>query len=702
MLNALARRGIQSPGRVLAVAFVAFLIATVLGGPVSGLLKSGNAFEDPGSSSVAARKQIERASGLKASPGVIALVDAPRGVTSADARARVAAVRRVLAADADVGAVRTGGDLVAADGRSALVTATLEAGADDFEAADRIEAELKDVRGVALGGPAVVNAQTREQVRGDLGRGELLAFPILALLALVFFRGGRAAALPLIVGLLAVTGSFLALRAINSAYGLSIFAVNVVFGLGLGLAIDYALFLLSRFREELAAGHEVPDAVRVAMATAGRTVLFSALTVSAAMLSLIVFPQPFLKSIGIGGAVVALVAAAAALVVLPALFMRMGTRLVARRGGGDPAANRWARVSAAVMRRPGAVAATTTLAMLLVALPTLRVHWTGVDASVLPTSHSARVVADRLSAQYPQLSADPVVLAVAAPASAGDRVGRYASAIAGVAGVRSVGAPRALDGRTWRIDAVVSGSPIAAATQRTLKTISALPRPFPVAIGGTAAIFADQRAAIADGLPVALAVLVATTLLLLWLMTGSAVLPLKALAMNALTLGVATGVLVLVFQDGRLQSLLGYDSQGGIEQANFLVLAAIAFALSTDYGVFLLGRIKEARDAGAPDSEAIVTGIGATGRLVSVAAILLAVALGAFATSEIVFIKEIGVGAVVAVLVDAFVVRALLVPSLMALLGRWNWWSPAFLRRLHARLATRQSSSTTVPNLGRA
>jgi uncharacterized membrane protein YdfJ with MMPL/SSD domain len=702
MLNALAQGGIRRPRRVLAVAFAAFVVAAVLGGPVSGLLQSGNAFEDPGSSSVAARQQIEQAGGLKASPGVIALVETPRGADSADARARIAKVRGAMQADADVGAVRSGGALVAADGRSALVTATLKAEADDFDVADRIESELEAVRGVALGGPAVVNAQTREQVRSDLGRGELLAFPILAVLAFFFFRGGRAAALPLIVGLLAVTGSFLALRAINGVYGLSIFAVNVVFGLGLGLAIDYALFLLSRFREELAAGREVADAVRIAMATAGRTVVFSALTVAAAMLSLVVFPQQFLKSIGIGGAVVALVAAAAALIVLPALFMRMGTRLAPRRDGGDPSTGRWARVSAAVVRRPGVVAAATTAAMVLAALPALNVNWTGVDAGVLPTSHSARVVSDRLSAQYPQLSADPVVLAVRAPANAGDRVARYAAAVARVPGVSSVGAPRAVDAGTWRIDAVVPGSPIAPATQRTLKTISALPAPFAVAVGGTAAIFADQRAAIADGLPPALTVLAATTLLLLWLMTGSAVLPLKALAMNALTLGVATGVLVLVFQDGRLESLLGYDSQGGIEQADFLVLAAIAFALSTDYGVFLLGRIKEAHDEGLPDREAIVTGIGATGRLVSVAAILLAVALGAFATSQIVFIKEIGVGAVVAVLVDAFVVRALLVPSLMALLGRWNWWSPAFLRRLHGRIAARQSTSTAVPNLGSA
>jgi uncharacterized membrane protein YdfJ with MMPL/SSD domain len=332
------------------------------------------------------------------------------------------------------------------------------------------------------------------------------------------------------------------------------------------------------------------------------------------------------------------------------------------------------------------VAGVTALAMLLVALPTLRTQWTGVDANILPDSHSARVVSDRLASEYPQLSANPVVLAVDAPAGARQQVQRYADSVAAVDGVRSVAPVQRLDDHTWRIDAMVPGSPIASGAQGTVEAISALPRPFHVDVGGAAASFADQRAAISSHLPLALTVLVLTTLLLLWLMTGSAVLPLKALVMNALTLGVTTGTLVLVFQDGRFESLLGYQSQGAIEQSDFLVLAAIAFALSTDYGVFLLGRIKEARDRGLPDRQAIVTGIGATGRLVSVAAILLSVAMGAFATSQIVFLKEIGVGAVVAVLVDAFVVRALLVPSVMALLGGRNWWSPAFLRRLHARI----------------
>jgi uncharacterized membrane protein YdfJ with MMPL/SSD domain len=689
MLNALAERGLRRPRRVLAGAFLAFVVAAVLGGPVAGLLNSGNAFDDPGSSSVAARHMIERASGLDAAPGIIAVVETPRGAGGEPGRARIAAVRRALLTVPGIGAVRAAGDpgtdgLVAADGRSAVVAATLKANADEAEVVDRVMS--RPMPGVTVGGAAVAGVQVSDQVSSDLGRAELLAFPFLALLALILFRGGRAAALPLAVGLLAVTGSFLALRLVNGVYGLSVYALNVVFGLGLGLAIDFALYLVSRFREELAGGRDVAGAVRTTMATAGRTVVFSALTVAASLLSLVVFPQQFLKSMGIGGAVVAVIAAAAALVVLPALFAVMGPKLMPRRGVADPATSRWARLTRRVLRRPGLVAAVTALAMVLVALPTLRVQWTGVDASVLPTSHSARVVADRLAAEYPRLSADPVVVAVRAPAGARSAVARYAAQVGDVPGVRAVTTLR-VGPETWRIDAIVAGSPIAHASQATVAAISAVPRPFPAEVGGAAARFADGRAAIARGVPTALALLVVTTVVLLWLMTGSVVLPFKALLMNVLTLGVTTGVLVLVFQDGRFESLLGYTSQGGIEQSDFLVLAAIAFALSTDYGVFVLGRIKEARDRGLPDREAIVAGIGATGRLVSAAAVLLAVALAAFATSQIVFIKEIGVGAVVAVLVDAFVVRALLVPSLMGLLGRWNWWSPRFLRRLHARVA---------------
>ena len=702
MLNALAEHGIRRSRRTVIAALVAFVVAAVLGGPVAGQLDSANGFEDPGSSSVAATKAIQHASGLDPAPGIIAVVDTPQGAGSPQARERIAQVARAARHAPGVAVVRTPADgpggraLVAADGKSALVTATLDASADEGDVVARATQRLGHMPGVTLGGPAVAGEQIGDQVNNDLGRAELVAFPLLALLAFFFFRGGRAAALPLMVGLLSVVCSFLVIRLVDSVYGLSVYSLNVVFGLGLGLAIDYALFLVSRFREELGAGRDVPDAVRVATATAGRTVVFSALTVAAAMSSLVVFPQQFLKSIGIGGAVVALIAASVALLLLPALFTRMGTRLMPRGGVPNPSETRWARITARVMRRPGTVAAVTAAVMVLVAIPTLRAQWTGVDAGILPTSHSARAVDDRLAADYPQLSSDPVVIAVHAPAGARAAVARYAASVGEVDGVRSVSAPQRLDGSTWRIDAVVPGSPLDDTAQNAVKGIRALSPPFAVDVGGDAARFADGHAAIVAGLPLALTMLVVTTLVLLWLMTGSVVLPIKALVMSFLTLGVTTGALVLIFQDGRLGSLLGYTSQGGIEEADFLVLAAIAFAISTDYGVFVLGRIKEAHDRGAAQSWAITTGIGATGRLVSAAAVLLAVAMGAFATSQIVFIKEIGVGAVIAVLVDAFVVRALLVPSLMALLGDLNWWSPRALRRLHARVGLSEGLPATA------
>jgi uncharacterized membrane protein YdfJ with MMPL/SSD domain len=702
MLNALAERGIRRPRRILIAALVVFLVAAVLGGPVAGQLDSAGGFEDPSSSSVAATQAIQDASGRDASPGLIAVVDTPQGASSPQARERIARVAGVAEDVPGVAVVRTPADgpdgraLVAADGRSALVTATLGASADESAVAAAAADRLKDVPGVTLGGPAVAGEQIGDQVNSDLGRAELLAFPLLALLALFFFRGGRAAALPLMVGLLAVVCSFVVIRLIDSVYGLSVYSLNVIFGLGLGLGIDYALFLVSRFREELGAGGDAHGAVRVAMATAGRTVVFSALTVAAAMASLVVFPQQFLKSIGIGGAVVALVAASVALLILPALFTRMGTRLMPRGGVPNPAETRWARITTTVMRRPGAVAAVTATAMVLVATPTLRAQWTGVDAGILPASHSARAVDDRLAADYPQLSSDPVVIAVHAPADARAAVDRYATSVGHVDGVRSVSAPQRLGDSTWRLDAVVPGSPLDDTAQNAVTGIRALSPPFGVDVGGNAARFADGHAAIVAGLPIALGILIVTTLVLLWLMTGSAVLPIKALVMSFLTLGVTTGALVLIFQDGRFESLLGYRSQGGIEEADFLVLAAIAFAISTDYGVFVIGRIKEAHDRGLPQPRAITTGIGATGRLVSAAAVLLAVAMGAFATSQIVFLKEIGVGAVIAVLVDAFVVRALLVPSLMALLGDRNWWSPRMLRRLHARVGLSEGLPATA------
>jgi RND superfamily putative drug exporter len=378
------------------------------------------------------------------------------------------------------------------------------------------------------------------------------------------------------------------------------------------------------------------------------------------------------------------------LTLLPALFVLLAPRL-GRTVPVAPEQGRWYRLAHRVLRRPGLVAGVTAVAMILVALPALRVQWTGVDGSVLPRSKSARVVEQAVAREFPAVGETPTIIALSAPADAAAEVGRYAAAVRAVADVSSVTAPVYLGGSTWQLEARTGGWELGPAAQRAIARIRALPSTVPASVGGRGAEFADQRSALGARLPLALAILVLGTLLALWLMTGSVTLPLKALAMNVLTVGAATGLLVRIFQDGHLQGLLGYTTEHGLEQSDFMVLAAIAFGLSTDYGVFMLSRIKEAHDEGAADDEAVAIGLQRTGGIVTAAAILLAVAIGAFATSQIIFLKEIGVGAVAAVLLDAFVVRTLLVPALMGLLGPWNWWAPRSLRRLHERFGVEES-----------
>jgi len=687
MLARLAAIGIRSPRRVLLIGGALLVVAGVLGAPTPGLLQARNDFSDPGSGSAHARNQIERATGAGPFAEILALVDAgPRTPRAA----RVAAALR--SDDELVGVSQPTGSR---DGQASVISATLRAGVARNAAVSRIQQLLAPVPGVTLGGGAVAHDQLGKQASRDLGFAEALAFPLLAVLALLIFRG-VAALLPMAVGGTSVLGAFVVLRAINSVFALSPFALNVVIGLGLGLAVDYSLFMVSRFREELAAGGDRATAVRATMGTAGRTVLFSSLTVAVALASLTVFPLRFLQSMGIGGAVVALVAALVSLCTLPALFMLLGGR-IGRRAPGPVEQGTWYRLTHRVLARPGIVAAAVTVALLAFASPTLRVHWSGVDASALPTSQSARVVEDRLASEFPQLDASPAVVAVSAAPDAGPALEAYASRLRAVPGVRSVAAPRDLGSGTWAISVALEGQAVARVAQHAIASVRAVPAPFPADVTGDAAEFADQRAAISSGLPLALAILVLGTLSILWMLTDSVVLPVKALLMNALTVGAATGLLVLVFQDGRLEGPLGYTSQGGLEQSDFLVLAAIVFALSTDYGVFVLSRIKEARDGGASNDEAVAVGLQHSGSIVSAAAVLLAVALGAFATSQIVFLKEIGLGAVFAVLLDAFIVRALLVPSLMGLLGRWNWWSPRALHALHERIGISESGPLRAP-----
>ena len=698
MLTSLADRITARPKRVLLIAAVFAVLAAAIGGPVFGLLKAEGGFTDSDSDSARAEARVEQVSGTEPNAEVIALLNPAAPVSSAAAQGEISALARQIAAIPGVESVASAADggpasarFTSTDGGSTYVAATLSSSADDDAVLEALDERLGGREDVTLGGALYANEQLGDQISEDLGRAEALAFPILILLSFVFFRGARAALMPLIIGVTTIFSTFLVLRLINEVHPLSIFCLNLVIGLGLGLAIDYTLFLLTRYREELDLSGPGAKAVRDTMATAGRTVVFSAATVAAALATLIVFPLNFLQSMGIGGAAVAIIAALAALTIAPAFFALWNVKLKARDRGG--AHDRWYRIAGRVMSRPGAIAAITAALMIALAIPSLRAVWTPVDIETVPTGQSSRTVGDALAADFPGQDSSPVLLvAEAGPGQVGEVRG-LAERVAATDGIESVQPPEQIGDGTWKIEAIASGDAAGKAARGAVERIRSDSGPLTVLVGGEAADFIDQQDGIGSRMPLAIILLAGLTFGVLWLMTGSVILPLKALVMNALTVGSTLGLLTLIFQDGRFEGLLGYTADGGIEPTDFLVTATLVFALSTDYGVFLLGRIKEAHDAGMPDREAVATGLARTGAVVTAAAVLLAVAIGAFVTSEVLFIKQIGVGAALGVLIDALIVRSLLVPSLMALLGPWNWWSPRPLRRLHDRIGLSEESA---------
>ena len=711
MLTTIARFVSAHPKRVLLATALFAVVAGVVGGPVAGSMKGGSDnFEDPSSESVAARHTLERAAGMSSEPDVIALVRPGAPVRSAAGEAKVRQEAARLGADRGVGRVASftsTGDpaLISRDGRSTYLAVYFRGSGADAkdDTAKRLDKRFGHDAGVQLGGPRLASREVSEKVQSDLARAELLAFPILFLLSLWVFRGLIAAALPPLLGGLSIVGTLLGLQIASQFTDLSIFALNLVTGLGLGLAIDYSLFIVSRYREELENVGPGYEALRRTMVTAGRTVAFSSLTVIAALASLLVFPQRFLYSMGIGGMIVAAVAATLALVALPALLALLGPRVNAlspkrwRRAAERDARlaheGFWYRLSRGVMRRPGRVAIAAAAVLIVLGLPFLRVAFTGFDADVLPKDATARQVSDALDRDFPPHRGSPITLAVRAPHPGGPQVAALATEVRRLPGAAAVARPRPLGAATWQVDVISRTGPLSPASQRLVEDVRDLHTALHVAVQGQTARFVDQQASLGEHLPLALVLLATTTLLVLFAMTGSVVLPVKALLMNLLTLSAAFGILVFVFQDGRLEGLLSYSSLGGLDSTQPILLFVIAFALSTDYAVFLLTRIKEARDAGAGERESVAVGLQRTGRIVTAAALLFCVAIGAFATSQIVFIKELGVGTALAVLIDATIVRALLVPSLMALLGHWNWWAPRPLRRLHDRFGLSETQA---------
>ncbi|MFJ8658814.1 MMPL family transporter [Streptomyces sp. NPDC093795] len=712
------------PRLTLLVALVLTALAVLAGGGVAERMGSGG-WEDPAAESTYATEALERRF-PGSQPNLLLLVDAgPAGVDAPAAAAEARALAERLDAEPGVDGVgsywSTGSPaLRSEDGRQAVIAARIAGEEKDAAAIlDRIAPEYRGAHGpveVSLGGSLAVRHEMQVVIQEDLLRAELIALPVTLVLLVMVFGSAVAALLPLGVGIVAILGTNAVLRGITEFTDVSVFAQNLTTALGLGLAIDYALFVVRRYREELAAGADTYTAVRTTLRTAGRTVLFSALTVAVSLAAMLVFPQYFLRSFAYAGIAVVLLAATAALTLLPAALVLLGDRVNAldlrrllRRGrprkaaldaldgAGDGAGAGdgredagWGRAAALVMRRAPVFAVLTTAGLVLLGLPFLGVELGTADDRQLPATASSRVVQDQLRDGFPGDPGGGITVLAEGPATPA-QYADYRELIAGVDGVvRAEGPVTAGSGHAY-FTVVPEGEAVGAEAQRTVDELRSVPAPFETSVTGQAAVLVDSKDALAERLPWAAAIIVLVTLLLVFLLTGSVLIPVQAVVLNALSLTAMFGAVVWVFQDGHLSGLLGFTPTGDIETTLPVLMFCVAFGLSMDYGVFLLSRIKEEYDATGDHEHSVRFGLRHTGGLITAAAVILAVVMVAIGTSRVTNTKMLGLGVALAVLMDAMVVRSLLVPSVMKLTGRLTWWAPGPLRRFHDRFGISES-----------
>ncbi|TDB97542.1 MMPL family transporter [Actinomadura sp. 7K534] len=696
---------------VLAVAGAALVFAGVWGTGVFGALSSSGGFDTPGSESAKAAEIAERDLGRDAADVVILY----QGGTTVDDPAYRASVEQALNAlpQDKIAATSTYWSTRApqfvSDDRTATYAVLELAGSDEAArqaAYEAVEDELTRVGGgltAKVGGAVGTETAVNERVSSDIGRAEAMAIPVLLVLLVLIFGGLVSASMPLLVGGLAILGSFTALHALTYVTDVSIFAVNITTFLGLGLAIDYGLFMVSRFREELARdGRSTEDAMGATMATAGRTVAVSGITVAVSLSGLLLFDQQFLISMGYGGIATVLVCMAGALTVLPAMLGVLGPKVNAlsirrRRPAGGRADGWWGRVARSVMRRPVVYATATVALLLALGAPFLGINWGGMDAKVMPEGADARVVAEALETRFPGNTTSPIEAVVTGTSDQG-AIQAYGARLASLPGAADATVTGA-EGTTTRIALTYDADPDSGAVRDLVREVRDVPPPAgaQVHVGGPAAEVVDSLGSIGATMPW-LAVLVGgATFALLFLAFGSVLLPLKAIAMNMLSLSATFGAVVLIFQDGNLSGLLGFTATGSIAPAMPILMLAMLFGISMDYEVFLLSRVREQYDLTGDNTAAVAAGVQRTGAIITSAALLFIVVIGAFATSGITFIKMVGVGMVIAIVLDATVVRGLLVPATMRLLGRANWWAPGPLAGLYRRYGIREGDSPASP-----
>ena len=694
MFNKLGSVIVAKSKLIFAIYLIAVVLAGGIGSAVFGKLDSGG-YSDPKSDSAKAFTYLTDVFKVK-DPAVVLVVETKDGITNPNAIASATKLENQIKAESGVDSTLSywsaGGapSLKSTDGKSAFLFIY-----SDDVVWDNVQSLGKNIQAkydgkfenltVYASGTGVFAHAINTKISEDLKLSESISIPLTFILLIFVFGGLVASAMPLLVGVSAILASFLVIYLLTFVTGVSIFALNLITGLGLGLGIDYALLIVNRFREELHAGRSVDESIKRTVNTAGKTVFYSGLTIVITLAALVLFPQMFLKSFGYAGVTVVILAVLGALVALPALLAILGNRidkLVVRKSSITPKEDgKWAQTARFVMRRPVAVVMLSLIILTVLAAPVKNMVFSQVDSQVLPASNPAANASRIISERFPGQEGNPIEIIVPNGATIGTQINQYTTEIAQVPGIVRIGDSQ-VSGNDVRVTAIHSMGPRTPAAEVLIKELRKIRAPEGTLIGGVAADYADTQIGIAKTMPWALLWIAIGVLILLFVFTGSIILPIKAIILNILSLGATLGVITWIFVDGHLKWLVGdFTVTGSVDTGSIILVAVVAFGLSMDYEVFLLSRIKEEHDAGRSNIESVATGLQRSARIITAAAGLLAIVFASFMLSGVTSIKMLGFGVAFAILLDASLVRALLVPALMRLFGERNWWAPKAMQR---------------------
>jgi RND superfamily putative drug exporter len=679
---------------IFSLFIVAILSAGVIGSSVFGKLDSGG-YSDPKSDSAKAFEYLTDVFKVK-DPAVVLVVETQTELTDPAVVATATKLESIIKTEEGVGSTlsywSSGGapSLKSSDSKSAFLFVYSE----DVEW-DTVQSLGKRMQAkydgkfenltIYASGTGVFAHAINTKIADDLKLSESISIPLTFILLVFVFGGLVASAMPLLVGVSAILGSFLIIYLLTLFTGVSVFALNLITGLGLGLGIDYSLLIVNRFREELHAGKSVNEAIKRTVATAGKTVFYSGLTIVITLASLMLFPLMFLKSFGYAGVTVVIMAVLGSLVALPALLAILGNRIdkaVVRKSAITPKEDgRWAQTARFVMRKPVSVVVLCLIALGVFAAPITNIVFSQVDSRVLPASNPAAYASQLITERFPGQEGNPIEIIIPGGAAKLEEIKNYTTEISKVKGVVRIGEPQVL-GNDVRVIAIHDMGPRTPLAEVLIKEIRQIPAPDQTLVGGVAADYADTQIGIARTMPWALTWIAVGVLVLLFLFTGSIILPIKAVILNILSLAATLGVITWIFVDGHLKWLVGdFTVTGAVDTGSIILVAVVAFGLSMDYELFLLSRIKEEHDAGKSNVEAVATGLQRSARIITAAAGLLAIVFASFILSGVTSIKMLGFGVAFAIILDATLVRALLVPALMRLFGERNWWAPKSMKR---------------------